>query len=133
MEQRKHPRYLITCPLAFVGEGVVGAGQMVDISLGGCAVDSNVAMTRGLYLQVWILLPDSPLPLSVELAPVRWVAPGQFGMEFIKMRADALDRLARCVTTLASTEEAAPADTDPARTQLSALNVSDKTPVFTTR
>ena len=41
MEQRKHPRYCIACLVAFVGEGVVGAGQMIDISLGGCAVSTN--------------------------------------------------------------------------------------------
>lgn len=106
IEHRRYPRFQVTCPLVFAGDGVVGAGRMTDLSVKGCAVESDVMVVTGLYLEVRILLPDSWAPLRVDLAPVRWAVPGKFGIELIKMEAHDQLRLTRFIQALSSVQPA---------------------------
>jgi len=111
MELRKNLRFAVQLPLSFksdkiTGEGVVfnisleGCGVVFNLSLEGCAVGSDRSIRPGTYLQVYIQPYQQELPIEVELAVVRWSEGQEFGLEFIRIRAEEQDRLRRFVKTL---------------------------------
>src|SRR5687767_3827160 len=100
-EKRRFPRFVADYPLVIAGDGIVAQGKLMDLSRGGCAIRSEVTAICGLYLEARILLPDNPAPLKIDLAPIRWMAPGQLGIEFIKLSAEDSARLDRYLASLA--------------------------------
>lgn len=79
--------------VTFRSESVRGHGRIDNLSLGGAAIASDASVTRGEYLQLTITLPSEPATIDVELAPVRWVKPHNFGVEFIRMSSTSLQIL----------------------------------------
>jgi len=100
MEQRKYPRFPINCTVTFTSDATKGEGRVLNLSLGGGAIESEVAISRGEYLKLQIKLPDQPTLLEIDLAPVRWVDGKAFGVEFISMQPQAKDMLNQCVAEL---------------------------------
>src|SRR5688500_13470348 len=101
-EHRRYPRFLVDYPVVIAGDGIVAQGKLSDLSRGGCAINTDVTAVCGLYLEVRILLHDDPAPLKIDLAPIRWMAPGRLGIEFIRMSAEDSSRLDRYLASLAS-------------------------------
>jgi|SRR5215831_4206588 len=93
MTQRKFERFSVTGMVTFRSESVRGHGRIDNLSLGGAAIASDAPVTRGEYLQLTITLPSEPATIDVELAPVRWVKPHNFGVEFIRMSPTSLQIL----------------------------------------
>jgi len=83
-----------------MSDAVKGEGRLLNLSLGGGAIESPVAVSRGDYLKLQIQLPDQATPLEIDLAPVRWVEGKTFGVEFITMQPSAKHTLNRCVAEL---------------------------------
>ena len=100
MEDRKYPRFPINCTVTFTSDAAKGEGRVLNLSLGGGAIESAVAVSRGEYLKLQIKLPDQATLLEIDLAPVRWVDGKAFGVEFISMQPSAKDTLNRCVAEL---------------------------------
>lgn len=100
MEKRKHPRFAVQFPIAFAPEGTQWWGEALNISLGGCAVASDGAVTTGSRIRLHLYLPGDHTPITIEQAPVRWTAFGRFGVEFIGMQADAQQHLHHFVGSL---------------------------------
>ncbi len=100
MEQRKYPRFPINCTVTFTSDAAKGEGRVLNLSLGGGAIESEVAINRGEYLKLQIKLPDQPTLLEIDLAPVRWVDGKAFGVEFISMQPQAKNMLNQCVAEL---------------------------------
>ena len=101
--RRKHPRMAVQLHAALSKGGViVGDGEVVDLSTEGCALSSRVTVERGDYLEVHLTLPDheASIPLTVELAAVRWVHQPMWGLEFILMTQENQARLRRYIHTL---------------------------------
>ncbi len=48
----------------------------------GCSIESKTPLTAQRLVGLKIQLPDSPWPLEVERAVVRWVRGNTFGLEF---------------------------------------------------
>jgi CheY-like chemotaxis protein len=106
-ERRKHPRIPVQLHAALTRDGVVlGDGEIVDLSLAGCALRTLVTVGRGDYLAMQITNPlgraaqDACVPFSCELAVVRWVSEPSCGLEFILMTPENKDRLRRYVKKL---------------------------------
>lgn len=106
-ERRKHPRIPVQLHAALSREGVAfGDGEVVDLSLTGCALRTLVTIKRGDYLAIQVLDPlgrtaqDACVPFNCELAVVRWVNEPSCGLEFILMTPENKDRLRRYVKTL---------------------------------
>ncbi len=73
---------------------------MLNLSNEGCAVVSGKRVQPATYLSMRIQLTEQDAPLEIELAAVRWVSGENFGLEFIRIRPDAQERLKRFVRTL---------------------------------
>lgn len=103
MEQRKFQRFADNSHVAFSGETVKGAGRLDNLSLGGAAILSDLVVPRGEYLTLMITLPTQAGGIEIELAPVRWVKDGGFGVEFIRMSPGSQQRLKQYLATLEGT------------------------------
>ena len=62
-----------------------GEGQIIDITVPGCQIESLQRVQRGQYFQLQIPLPGLTSPLTVDLAAVRWTKGIRLGVEFIRM------------------------------------------------
>jgi hypothetical protein len=100
MELRKSPRFQVRFPVVFSGESTQGYGRVINISTTGCAVESEASVSAGMGLRLMFSLPGYKDPLEVQLAPVRWLQPGRFGLEFIMMPAEAQVRLRQFLSNL---------------------------------
>ena len=100
MEQRKFQRFSDSSLVVFASETARGEGRLENVSLGGAAIVSDLPIARGEYLSLTITLPSPIGTIEIDLAPVRWVKPGGFGVEFIRMAPDAQQRLKQYLTAL---------------------------------
>jgi c-di-GMP-binding flagellar brake protein YcgR len=85
MDARKFPRFSDHSHVAFSSETVKGEGRLENLSLGGAAILSDLSIARGEYLALKITFSTQATAIEIELAPVRWVKPGGFGVEFIRI------------------------------------------------
>jgi len=53
---------------------VDGTGLLLDLSTGGCRIESPVTVEPGLSLELRIYVPDFEWPLLIEAASVQWVS-----------------------------------------------------------
>ncbi len=100
MESRKFQRFSDNSHVIFSSDTVKGEGRLENISLGGAAILSDLALARGEYLGLKITFPTQAGVIEIELAPVRWVKPGSFGVEFIRMVPSSQQRLKQYLETL---------------------------------
>lgn len=100
MEQRKFQRFSDNSLVVFSSETVKGEGRLDNLSLGGAAILSDIAISRGEYLTLTITFPTQAAAIEIELAPVRWVKDGSFGVEFIRIAPGSQQRLKQYLDTL---------------------------------
>ena len=100
MEQRKFQRFADNSHVVFASETLKGEGRLENLSLGGAAVLSDLAMARGEYLSLTITFPSEARAIEIDLAPVRWVKEGSFGVEFIRIAPGSQQRLKEYLDTL---------------------------------
>jgi PilZ domain len=105
MEARKHARFAVQLPVSFNGDRISGEGEgtILNLSADGCAITSATVAATAAYLQLTMQLREREEPVHVDLAAVRWSAPARFGVEFIKVRPEEVERLRRFVKVLEST------------------------------
>jgi hypothetical protein len=105
MEARKHARFAVQLPVSFNGDLISGEGEgtILNLSADGCAITSATVAATAAYLQLTMQLREREEPVQVDLAAVRWSAAARFGVEFIKVRPEEVERLKRFVKVLEST------------------------------
>jgi PilZ domain len=77
-----------------------GAGVMLDLSSGGCRVESPVPVELGLLLELRIYAPDVDWPLMIEAATVQWVSGQTFGLAFFRITEPEQQRLGQVIEDL---------------------------------
>ena len=85
MQPRYKPRIRLRFPVTFASGTRIGEGQVLDLTLPGCLIESSAAIEDAQSLQLELFLPGLKLPVSVTLGVVRWKKGKRFGVEFIKM------------------------------------------------
>jgi hypothetical protein len=103
VEQRKYQRFSDNSSVAFSSETVKGEGRLDNLSLGGAAILSDLAVPRGEYLALTITFPTQAGVIDIDLAPVRWTKEGSFGVEFIRIAPGSQQRLKQYLATLEGT------------------------------
>lgn len=93
MKRRKHSRRGLHLPISFSGSGVAGEGVVLNLSEEGCAGESDAGLQPGMHLRLQILTPKHFVPMSVDLALVRWAQKRKFGLEFLLIQPDERVRL----------------------------------------
>ena len=81
-----------------------GIGVLLDLSLGGCRIESPVPVVPGLALELRIHVPDLEWPIMIEAASVQWVSGLIFGLAFFRLREAEQQRLEQLVNHLMKSE-----------------------------
>ena len=98
MDKRQHPRFPARFHSSFTSVTVVsGEGNVVDLSIRGCRIDSLVDVRPGASLEVRIATIDHEPPIQIQQAVVRWSRGRQFGLEFVTMAPEEWARLQHTV------------------------------------
>ena len=100
MQRRKYLRILVEFRSTFSGEQIEGQGRLMDLSLGGCRITSDVTVATGTALELRVFVPDTDRPLRIDQARVRWARGHAWGAEFIHLEAEDLARLRQLVKDL---------------------------------
>ena len=86
MDLRKNLRFHVHFRSSFSSVGMVGGeGDIVDLSISGCRIDSVTDVQPGASLEVRIVTKTQESPIEIQLAIVRWKRGRQFGVEFVTM------------------------------------------------
>ena len=99
--RRGTPRLRVQFRTAFaVSSSLQGTGVLLDLSLGGCRVESPVIVEPGVSLELHIYAPDFGWPVMIEAATVQWATGQRFGMAFFRVTDDEQQRLGKIVNNL---------------------------------
>ncbi len=86
MSLRRSQRFQIQGAIALSTDGGNTEAALVNLSTGGCAVESDTLFQKGEHLELRVYLPNEEPPLQVDLARVRWSSGRAYGLEFIRIR-----------------------------------------------
>ncbi len=82
-----------------------GMGVMLDLSSGGCRIESPVPVEPGLLLELRIYAPNVEWPLMIEAANVQWVSGQTFGLAFFRITEPEQQRLGQVIEDLMESGE----------------------------
>ena len=84
MTPRYSDRKKTTCKVTLSCGARVGEGQIQDLTVPGCLLETAFPLEWGQSVQLRVHL-DSKRPMRIDLGVVRWVKQGKAGIEFIRM------------------------------------------------
>ncbi len=97
---RSSTRAAVTYPVRLSSDSIRGEGMVVNLSIPGCAIETDLPIQPGEYLELQVMAPDQARPLAVELAKVRWATRQKVGIEFIRVRRDEQRRIQQLIRPL---------------------------------
>lgn len=103
-ERRVQPRFTAQFRSTFSGNQQEGHGRTVDISAGGCKIESDMKVEQGEKFECRLHIPGLDWPLRVDEAIVRWVGTNSFGLAFSRIAPDELVKLTSVLTDLEADE-----------------------------
>jgi hypothetical protein len=99
-EKRMHPRFTAQFRSTFSGGQREGQGKTLDLSDGGCRIESDHPVVSDAAFECRIYAPGLSWPLRIDKAQVRWVKGNVFGLEFIVMHPDERAKLRQVIADL---------------------------------
>jgi|SRR5688572_15998409 hypothetical protein len=100
-DRRATPRLRVQFRTTFsTSTTLEGTGIMLDLSSGGCRIESPVIVEPGVSLELRIYAPDIEWPLMIEAASVQWVSGQTFGLAFFRITDTEHQRLGQVIRTL---------------------------------
>lgn len=100
-DRRATPRLRVQFRTTFSASSTLeGTGIMLDLSSGGCRIESPVTVEPGVSLELRIYAPDIEWPLMIEAASVQWVSGQTFGLAFFRITDTEQQRLGQVIRTL---------------------------------
>jgi hypothetical protein len=76
-------RIPVCYPVMFQTDWYLDEGEVVDLSVPGCAIESSRCLVPDEYVRLHVLVPHHAV--CVQVAKVRWGERNRFGLEFLKM------------------------------------------------
>ncbi len=99
-EQRTAPRVCVQFPAMVSGSAQPeGTGTVLDLSRGGCRLESPLLMLPGLSLELRIAIPGLEWALMIDGADVQWANEDTAGLAFVRIRETERQRLSDVMTT----------------------------------
>jgi PilZ domain len=100
-DRRATPRLRVQFRTTFsAASKLEGMGIMLDLSTGGCRIESPVTVEPGASLELRIYVPDIDWPLMIEAASVQWVSGQTFGLAFFRITEPEHQRLEQVISAL---------------------------------
>jgi len=101
-ERRIQPRFTTQFRSTFSGRHQEGHGCTVDMSIGGCKIESDMPVEIGCTFECRLHVPDLDWPLRIDEATVRWVEKKTFGIAFTRLRPEERTKLETVLANLSS-------------------------------
>ena len=99
-DRRATPRFPVQFHATVLGSAPSdGTGILLDLSRGGCRLESPLDLLPGLSLELRIHVPGLEWPLMIDGADVQWVNEETAGLAFVQIRETEQQRLDEVITT----------------------------------
>lgn len=92
-ERRIQPRFTTQFRSTFSSTHEEGHGRALDLSQGGCKIESEMTVAEGRSFECRLHIPGLDWPLRIDEATVRWVDGKTFGIAFTRLRPEEQDKL----------------------------------------
>ncbi len=92
-ERRVQPRFTTQFRSTISGQNEEGQGRTLDVSSGGCKIESDMKVAEGATFECRLHIPGLDWPLRIDEAMVRWVQGNTFGIAFTRIRPEELSKL----------------------------------------
>ena len=99
-ERRIQPRFTTQFRSTFSGCNEEGQGRTLDISSGGCKIESDLKVAQGNTFECRLHVPGLDWPIRIDEAMVRWVEGNTFGLAFSGVRPEELTKLKTVLANL---------------------------------
>ncbi len=100
-DRRATPRFRVQFRTTFVGpKKIEGTGIMLDLSTGGCRLESTLTMEPGLSLELRVYVPGLEWPLVIEGASVQRASGQIVGLAFLRITDAEQQRLGQVIRDL---------------------------------
>ena len=94
MDLRRHQRFPVHFQSVLSGPKLNESfGTMVNLSEGGCRVQTDSQVYTGIQLTLRLHVPNEDAPIRIEQAAVRWNREGEIGVGFITVAPPDRERL----------------------------------------
>jgi hypothetical protein len=100
MEKRQQPRFTSQFRSTFSGGQREGQGRTLDLSVGGCKIETDLPVVVGASFVCRIFVPGLDWPLRIDEAQVRWVKARSFGIQFTKVQPNEEAKLKQVIASL---------------------------------
>ena len=101
-ERRSQPRFTTQFRSTFSGAHQEGQGRTLDMSIGGCKIESDMPVKIGCTFECRLHVPGFDWPLRIDEATVRWVDKKTFGIAFTRLRSEERAKLETVLANLSS-------------------------------
>ncbi|MDF0664917.1 MAG: PilZ domain-containing protein [Nitrospira sp.] len=103
-DRRVQPRFTTQFRSTFSGEKQEGQGRTLDVSVGGCKIESDMMVEQGAKFECRLHVPGLDWPLRIEEATVRWVDGNSFGIAFSRIAPEEFGKLKTVLSELEQDE-----------------------------
>jgi hypothetical protein len=100
IDKRSHPRFTAQFRSTFCGGQREGQGKTLDLSDGGCRIESEQVVVLGATFECRIHVPGLNWPLRIDEAQVRWVKGKAFGVQFTSILPEERAKLKQVIAHL---------------------------------
>jgi PilZ domain len=100
VEKRQQPRFTSQFRSIISGGQGEGQGRTLDLSTGGCMIETDLPVGVGASFECRIYVPGLDWPLRIDEAQVRWVKANTFGIQFTKIQPDEEAKLKQVIAGL---------------------------------
>jgi PilZ domain len=100
LEKRQQPRFTSQFRSTISGGQGEGQGRTLDLSAGGCMIETDMPVVVGASFECRIYVPGLDWPLRINEAQVRWVKGNTFGVQFTKIQSDEEAKLKQVIIRL---------------------------------
>ncbi len=99
-DRREYVRIPIRLPVAFSGEQVQGQGTVVNLSMRGCALETNAPPHSGEVLCLRLDALNGIPRIEIEAAVVRSIVRNEVGLEVLRIQEAEREKLRQVIETL---------------------------------
>ncbi len=103
VDRREYERIPTGFSVTFQGDHVRGEGVATDISMAGCALETDARLAVEALLQLRLQIPDRDPAVTVDAAVVRSVRARAVGLQFLRLQPQDRDHLHHFVQGLLGT------------------------------
>lgn len=105
-ERRNQPRFTTQFRSTFSGGPNEGDGRTLDLSIGGCKIESGTVVRQGDKFECRLHIPDLDWPIMIDEAIVRWIEGKAFGLAFTRVRPEEQIKITAIISKIEQEKQA---------------------------